>query len=145
MNEYPDASQGCLELCIQVGKELYKRFNRRLGSLGMTPVQAQVLAALAETEGLTMHALGQRLCCAGSNVTAVIGRMVEAGWVERLADPKDARVRQVRITPQGRELLAAATEAPRCCPELAALLSPTEWAHLRRLIGKINSRLQEDI
>jgi DNA-binding MarR family transcriptional regulator len=144
MKQLPDASQTCLELCIQVGKELYKRFDRRLGALGLTPVQAQVLAALADTEGLSMRDLGERLCCVDSNVTAIVGRMVEAGWVERHPDPQDARVRRVRITPQGRGLLAAATEAPRCCPELAALLSPREWADLRRLIGKIRSRLQAE-
>lgn len=145
MNEFPDVSQSCLELCVQVGKELYKRLDRRLGALGATPVQAQVLAALAGVESLSMRVLGERLCCVGSNVTAIVNRMVEAGWVERTPDPQDARVRRARITPQGRELLAAATEAPRCCPELAALLSPGEWTHLRRLLGKINSRLQEDV
>ncbi len=142
MKNLPDASQTCLELCIQVGKELYKRFDRRLSALGLTPVQVQVLAALADTEGLSMHGLSEQLCCVGSNVTAIVGRMVEAGWVERYPDPEDARVRRVRITPRGRDLLAEATESPRCCPELAALLSPREWADLRRLIGKIRSRLQ---
>jgi DNA-binding MarR family transcriptional regulator len=144
MKKTSDAPQVCLEFCIQVGKELYKRFDRRLDALGLTPVQVQVLAVLAEAESLRMHDLGERLCCVGSNVTAIVGRMVEAGWVERHVDPEDARARRVRITSRGRELVAEATEAPRCCPELATLLSATEWAELRRLLGKVWSRLQAE-
>ncbi len=141
MKQTPDPSQTCLELCIQLGKELYKRFDRRLGELGLTPVQVQVLAVLEDGEARTMGELGEQLCCVGSNVTAVVGRMVEAGWVERHPDPQDGRVRRVRIATRGRELLAEATEAPRCCPELGGLLSVREWSDLRRLLGKLWSGL----
>lgn len=138
------SQQSCLELCILVGKQLYKQFDRRLEQLGLTPVQLQVLAGLAGDEWLTMSELGERLCCAGSNVTAVVGRMAGAGLVERRPDPADRRLRRVRITARGRTLLQAATQVPQCCPELGPLLSPTEWTHLCRLLGKLWSRMQAE-
>jgi DNA-binding MarR family transcriptional regulator len=138
------SQQGCLELCIQVGKQLYKQFDRRLEQLGLTPVQLQVLAGLAGGRWLTMGELSERLCCAGSNVTAVVGRMAEAGLVERRPDPSDRRSRRVRITSRGRTLLRAATHVPQCCPELGPLLSPAEWSQLCRLLGKLWSRMQTE-
>ena len=135
------ASQTCFDLCIQVGKRLYKWFNRRLEQLGLTPVQLQVLAALADHEALRMSELGEQLCCVGSNITAVIGRMADAGWVERRPDPGDRRVRSLRITRKGRALLASATHTPRCCPEAARWLRAGEWAQFRRMLRKLESHL----
>jgi MarR family 2-MHQ and catechol resistance regulon transcriptional repressor len=131
-----------IELCIQVGKGLYKWFDRRLKRLALTPAQLQVLAALANNDRLTMSALSEQLCCVGSNITALIGRMAEKGWVKREQHLQDRRVGLLRITPRGRHLLARATETPRCCREMAELLTPEEWAELRRLLEKLQSALQ---
>ncbi len=139
-----DSTQGCLELCIQVGKQLYKQFDRRLEQLGLTPVQLQVLAGLTDGEWLTMGELSERLCCAGSNVTAIVGRMEEAGLVARRPDAEDRRLRRVRVTARGRTLLRAATEVPQCCPELGPLLSPAEWRQLCRLLAKLWSRMETE-
>jgi len=135
-------SETCLELCIQVGKRLYKWFERRLERAALTPVQLQVLVALAKGKGLAMGDLKDQLCCVGSNVTAVVARMAEAGLVERQADQRDRRVRLVRITRRGRHLLAEATETPRCCPEMAELLTAQEWRRLQRLLIKVRTGLE---
>ena len=114
------------------------------GAARAHPCATQVLAGLAGGEWLTMGELSERLCCAGSNVTAVVGRMEEAGLVARRADAKDRRLRRVRITARGRTLLRAATQVPQCCPELGPLLSAPEWQQLCRLLGKLWSRMQTE-
>ena len=53
------------------------------------------LTALAVQEGVTQPAM-----------TQLIGRLQDAGLVRREADPADGRVVQVRLTDQGRDLLA---------------------------------------
>src|SRR5260370_15862277 len=68
------------------------------------------LTSLAVQEGVTQPAM-----------TQLIARLQDSGLVCRDADPADARVVQVRLTDQGREMLALrrAVRADR----LAALLS----------------------
>src|SRR5213078_281524 len=53
------------------------------------------LTALAVSEGVTQPAM-----------TQLIARLQDAGLVRREADPADGRVVQVRVTDQGRDMLA---------------------------------------
>lgn len=135
-------SRDCLELCIQIGKGLYKWFDRRLEQLGLTPVQLQVLAVLPRGKTMSMSELKEQLCCANSNVTAIVKRMADAGWVERKTDSQDRRVNLVRITPQGSKLLAAVTNRSYCCPDAEDWLTVKEWAELMRLLGKLRGVLE---
>ena len=74
----------------------------------------QRLTALAVREGVTQPAM-----------TQLIGRLQEAGLVDRIADPADGRVVRVRLTADGKATLAGrrAVRADRLA-ELLARLSP---------------------
>ena len=78
------------------------------------------LTALAAREGVTQPAM-----------TQLVARLQESGLVERVADPADGRVVQVRITAEGQALLAGrrAVRAERVAV-LLARLSPDEQAAL---------------
>jgi len=78
------------------------------------------LTSLAVKEGVTQPAM-----------TQLIGRLQESGLVNRDADPTDGRVVQVRLTDEGRALLARrrAVRAERLA-EILARLSPDEQAAL---------------
>ena len=78
------------------------------------------LTALAAREGVTQPAM-----------TQVVARLQDAGLVERVADPADGRVVQVRITAEGEAMLARrrAVRADRVAL-LLARLSPDEQAAL---------------
>jgi DNA-binding MarR family transcriptional regulator len=68
-----------------------------------------VLVQLHESGGeTTMGELASRLLISPSTCTRVVGRMVEAGLVERRVDPIDARVRHAAITREGKHRLRAA-------------------------------------
>jgi DNA-binding MarR family transcriptional regulator len=68
-----------------------------------------VLVQLHESGGeTTMGELASRLLISPSTCTRVVGRMVEAGLVERRVDPIDARVRHAAITREGKQRLRAA-------------------------------------
>ena len=78
------------------------------------------LTSLAAKEGVTQPAM-----------TQLIARLQESGLVSRTADPADGRVVQVRLTDEGRAILARrrAVRAERL-EEILARLSPEEQAAL---------------
>jgi DNA-binding MarR family transcriptional regulator len=87
------------------------------------------LTSLAVGEGVTQPAM-----------TQLIARLQEAGLVNRAADPSDGRVVQVRVTGEGRALLARrrAARAERLALILDRL-SPGELAALQAALPAIDA------
>ncbi|GLZ03562.1 MarR family transcriptional regulator [Actinomadura sp. NBRC 104412] len=67
--------------------------------LGLPPVQAQALSTLGEP--VPMRELANRLACDASNVTGIVDGLERRGLVERRPDPRDRRVKQLVLTPEG--------------------------------------------
>ena len=87
------------------------------------------LTSLAVKEGVTQPAM-----------TQLIARLQESGLVSRTADPADGRVVQVRLTDEGRAILARrrAVRAERLA-EILARLSPEEQAALAAALPAIDA------
>jgi DNA-binding MarR family transcriptional regulator len=87
------------------------------------------LTSLAVKEGVTQPAM-----------TQLIARLQESGLVSRTADPADGRVVQVRLTDEGRAMLARrrAVRAERLA-EILARLSPEEQAALGAALPAIDA------
>jgi DNA-binding MarR family transcriptional regulator len=66
---------------------------------GLSPAEGQALHRLDTP--VPMRAMADALHCDASYVTQLTDRLEGAGLVERVADPTDRRVRQLRLTPQG--------------------------------------------
>jgi len=49
-------------------------------------------------EGMQLHDLGELLLVSRANITGLIDSLQEKGWVERIVDETDRRVRYARIT-----------------------------------------------
>ncbi len=68
----------------------------------MTLPQFQVLAQLAnEPEGQSMGDISRALLLSNANVSAIVGRMEKAGWIEREVAQKDGRAFVVRLSKRG--------------------------------------------
>ncbi|MBI1388183.1 MAG: MarR family transcriptional regulator [bacterium] len=96
---------------LYTGKLLEKEAYRILRPLGLTDSQFNMLMLLkyqSENQESDQTRLGDMLLVNRSNVTGLIDRMEQAGWVERTADAKDRRVNRVRLTKAGAELLEKA-------------------------------------
>ena len=81
---------------------------------GMTDSQFNVLTVLryqSPPEGLTQSDLSRMMLVNRSNITGLLDRLEEAGWVEREEDSDDRRVKRVRLTNQGRTTLDPAVDA----------------------------------
>jgi len=87
------------------------------------------LTALAVQEGVTQPAM-----------TQLVARLQDSGLVRREADPADGRVVQVRLTDQGREMLARrrAVRAERLAGILARI-SPADQAALGAALPAIDA------
>lgn len=66
--------------------------------------QCYALEALVEWGGMRSQALAERLRLDKSTTTRVVDALERKGYVERRADPEDARARQLRVTRSGRAL-----------------------------------------
>jgi DNA-binding MarR family transcriptional regulator len=92
-----------------------KRLRSRLDADFCTTLpRFDVLAALERNpQGLKMSALSEFLMVSNGNVTGVVTRLIEDGWVTRTVDRDDRRSATVRLTRKGRDAflkMAAANE-----------------------------------
>ena len=73
--------------------------------LNMSTPQLKTLLLISEEKEVRMRELARRLGGSFSNATVLVDRLVERGFVERLAEPQDRRVVLVRATEKGESLI----------------------------------------
>lgn len=90
---------------------LLARIEKVLRPHELTFARFELLALLSfSREGaLPMAKASMRLQVHPTSVTNTVHRLVSAGLVQRDADPDDGRTKLVKITPQGRAVVAQAT------------------------------------
>ncbi len=72
-----------------------------LKGIGLSIAQFDALTVLDQNRGITQQTLAARLYVTKGNVSGLIDRLVEAGFVERRAIPGDRRSHSLFITPAG--------------------------------------------
>jgi DNA-binding MarR family transcriptional regulator len=77
----------------------------RARRIGVPQIELSALEHLDAMGGLTPGELGHRLGLTSGGVTALAGRLIEAGYVTRERHPDDGRMRRLAVTPAGRERL----------------------------------------
>jgi len=90
------------------GTCIKKRAAQFLGQFGLTDAQFNLLMMLRHQggeEGLSQVELGRMMLVNRANVTGLVERARQAGWVVREGDPKDRRANRVRLTAAGRALI----------------------------------------
>ena len=101
-------------------------------SPGMTMAQFDALAQLSRhPQGMTSSALAQALLVTAGNVTGLMQRLEQRGWVRRESHPSDGRSRVLVLTPAGRKV--AAREIARHEAQIAAALAGLSDATVARL------------
>ncbi len=99
-------STGRLRAALQ-RVELAGSYHRaaRARRLAIPHVELSALEHLEALGGLTPGELGHRLGLTSGGVTALTGRLVDAGYVARRRHPDDGRMRVLTVTPTGADLL----------------------------------------
>lgn len=80
---------------------------------GIAGAQVWMLAAIVETPGITVSALSRALSIHVSTASNLIERLVQRGLVERLRCEDDRRAVRVRVTTEGKSVLANAPQPLR--------------------------------
>ncbi|MBC8097869.1 MAG: MarR family transcriptional regulator [Armatimonadetes bacterium] len=92
-------------LILAVQREGNRQLSEVLRTLNITPAQAEVLLVLQHYQPLTLVELGERLVCEAGSPSRLVKSMVEAGWVEKSANPNDGRAVHLRLSPVAQQML----------------------------------------
>jgi DNA-binding MarR family transcriptional regulator len=86
---------------IRLQQRVFGEMAQTLKPTGLSIPQFDVLSTLTEQQGLSQSDLAQRLYVTKGNVSGLIDRLVEAGYVERRSAPGDRRSNALFLTPAG--------------------------------------------
>jgi DNA-binding MarR family transcriptional regulator len=82
--------------------EMYRAFREQ--GYDVTPEQWALMIRLWERDGCTQSELSDATFRDQPTMSRIVTGMEQRGWLERRADPDDARARKVFLTRAGREL-----------------------------------------
>jgi DNA-binding MarR family transcriptional regulator len=127
----PDGAVGYLLRQAQL--TLRRALDDALRDLGLTTPQFSVLSVLDVEPGLSGAELARVSMLRPQTVNSIVLALERNGHVNRVPDPRDARVRQAELTGAGRRLLAEArTQVDEVERRMIAPLEDGQVAQLRR-------------
>lgn len=132
----------------QASNLLHKVGTRYVADFSATTQQWAVMGALARPfdrgRGMTVKDLIEFLMVTRQNITPLLDRLEERGWVERVKDSEDGRSRRVRLTPQGTSTWQD-MQVPIDAFYADALdaFTSEERLQLYRLLDKLKGRMSE--
>jgi DNA-binding MarR family transcriptional regulator len=86
----------CIVFLLAKGhQKAHRNLKKRLKPFNLTPVQALVLGALEEENGLTASEIGKRLELDNATVSGILDRLSESSWIVRTTDENDRRVQRI--------------------------------------------------
>jgi MarR family 2-MHQ and catechol resistance regulon transcriptional repressor len=110
---------------------------------GLTTPQFGIIEALYHLGPLSLGQLADKLLVTGGNVTYVMDRLEAQGLVLRERSPRDRRIIQAKLTPEGRKLISEVFPGHGEFIEgLASHLDVDEQEALRSLLKKLGRSIQ---
>jgi DNA-binding MarR family transcriptional regulator len=131
-------------LLAVAGHVVAMRWQRLMGSHGLTPHGLAVLAYLVQGSALTQRELARRCGVAPSTLNHTVDHLERSGWIERLRDVADRRLVRLALTESGHRQLAEVQRAvgEQMEPMLDHLASSDE-AVVRGFLMETVTRFQE--
>lgn len=77
----------------------------RWAAAELTMPQLKVLLLLANSGSAPVSWLAARMSVSPPNITGILDRLEERGWVRRTSDPRDRRIVRIVLSDSGQELL----------------------------------------
>lgn len=130
-------------LLTQLGAHAANRFAARLNELDVTPPQVGLLRWIGQSPGCSQQELAESFGIQPSRVVTVVDELEGLGLAQRGPHPRDRRIRSVRLTEEGNQLLKnvgrVATQHER---EITASLSDEERNQLLDLLQRLASQAE---
>ncbi len=118
--------------------------SEKLAVLDLYPGQDAVLQVLAESDGVTLRELADRLAVRPPTITKTIARLTAQGHLEKRPSVSDARQSHAFLTERGRSAVDAVREAQKSVERLAlAGFTSKERKALRRFLVRVQVNLGE--
>ncbi len=109
-----------------------------MGDLDLTPTQYAALVKIADMGEVSQNHLGRLTAMDPATMQGVIRRLRDRGYISRHDDPGDRRRTMLRLTDEGRRVVAAAIpRGRRITEETLAPLTRAERRTFLRLLRKI--------
>jgi MarR family 2-MHQ and catechol resistance regulon transcriptional repressor len=106
---------------------------RYMADYGLSKSTLNILLLLRHGpgKGMQLHELGDLLLVSRANITGLIDSLQDRGWVRRVVDDNDRRVRYARITEKAESLLEE--------------FMPVHYRHLTTLLQDLNGEEKETL
>jgi MarR family 2-MHQ and catechol resistance regulon transcriptional repressor len=137
-----DTWQSFVRAKAEVGRAIHRELRER----GLTGAQLSILRVLADSgsDGVKLNEISQQLCVTSGNVTGLIDRLDEAGYLARVPHPEDRRITLAVLTPSGRELFQQVWPAHlERVKHLMSVLTKQEQTLLGNLLDRVAARAAE--
>jgi DNA-binding MarR family transcriptional regulator len=143
VNESLDQSP--IHLLHRAGQCAEKIFETEFAMTQVTPRQYAVLNAVAAAEGANQTNLVEATGIDRSTLADIVRRLTRKGLIQRRRTREDARAYAVRLTDQGRRLLAEAGPVARRADErVLEILPQRDRKHFLASLAAIVARLASD-
>jgi DNA-binding MarR family transcriptional regulator len=129
---------------VQADIPAKRTFHQHIGEpLGLRPVEFTILVLLAFNPGVTAKQLAQALAVTAPNITLLLDRLSERGWVERVRSETDRRAQNLHLTAAGEKLARRAHAVSKTMEqEMLRHLSEGERVMLLELLQKVARQRQ---
>ncbi len=137
-----DYHKGLINLTY-TAKQLSYEFFQSLKRYGLAEQQYNVLRILRGFRSeapLSIGFIKERMLDKDSDVSRIVDRLFEKGFVNRTENPADRRQKSVEITETGLELLDKMFSCEQKADTLLDNLTPEEINEFNRLLDKIRER-----
>jgi DNA-binding MarR family transcriptional regulator len=126
---------------------LFRRaFNARARGSGITALQWRLVTYLIRHDGIRQGPLAELIEVEPITLSRMVDRLVEAGLVERRADPTDRRAWLLYLTPRAHAMLESQRHvAEQLTEEATDGLTAAERDQLVALVGRVRANLSRRI
>ncbi|WP_269536969.1 MarR family winged helix-turn-helix transcriptional regulator [Cerasicoccus fimbriatus] len=145
MSDAPDTSAPHLWLvCWKAYRAIEQRDRQSIKEQGFDGLSDfAVLEVLLHKGPQPVNTIGRRVMLTSGSITAAVDRAEKKGYVERRPSPKDRRVVEVHLTPEGRAHIANAYEKHAgALEEIFGELSKDERLQIYHLMKKVGRRAE---
>jgi MarR family transcriptional regulator, organic hydroperoxide resistance regulator len=137
----PDGSEDVISTLLRLANAVTRDLAPVFEKANITPQQWMLLSTLAAIEEVpTLAGLARHMTVSKQNVTGMIRRLEEAGFVTKADDPEDLRSQRVTLTRRGNDLVARLTPRyRRWIEEFLARLDPADRFTFEQAVALLTS------